>query len=123
MSEAAHNLGGMTDENNKPESEMFISDVVRDGPETQALISMNRIKAEQLTAEHIGKFIGCNDPNTKANYGARIESVARDDAHQNPGMLVKIRHPAAPGLASAGRVDRMRLPFNHEIELFEMMAW
>jgi hypothetical protein len=110
-------------ENEKPESEMFISDVVRDGPETQALISMNRIKAEQLTTEHVGMFIGCNDPNTKANYGARIESVARDDANRNPGIIVKIQHPTKPELAFSGRVDRMRLPFDHEVELFEMMAW
>jgi hypothetical protein len=107
----------------KPESEMYIGDVVRDGPETQALISIKRIKAEELTEEHIGKFIGCNDPNTGANYGARIENVIRDDAHRNPGMLVMIQHPAKPGLAFAGRVDRMRLRLDQEIELFEMMAW
>lgn len=116
-------MGSVSGEKERPDSEMFITDVVRDGPETQALISLNRIRADQLTTEHIGKFIGCNDPNTRANYGARIESVMRDDAHRNPGMLVRVRHPSTPGLAFAGRPDRMRLRFNQEIELFEMIAW
>jgi hypothetical protein len=49
---------------------MYISDVVRDLPETQALISIMRIKAGELTEEHVGKLLGCNDPNTGANYRA-----------------------------------------------------
>lgn len=107
----------------KPKSEMYIGDVVRDGLETQALVSIKRVRADELNQDHVGKFIGCSDPNTGANYGARIESVKRDDEHRNLGMLVKIQHPNAPGLAFAGRVDRMRLHFDQEIELFEMMAW
>jgi hypothetical protein len=107
----------------KPESEMYISDVVRDGPETQALISIKRIKADELTEEHLGKLLGCNDANTGGNYGAKIIEVRRDDEHRNPGMLVAVQHPAKPGLARAGRIDRMRLPFDQEVELFEMMAW
>jgi hypothetical protein len=112
----------MSDEG-KPDSEMYVTDVVPDGPETQALISLKKIRADKLTAEHIGKLIGCNDANLGANYGAKIIEVRRDDGHRNPGMLVAIQHPAKPGLARAGRIDRMRLPFDQEIELFEMMAW
>lgn len=117
-----HRLGRMSDEP-KPESEMYIGDVVRDGPETQALISIKRIRADELTEEHVGKLIGCNDSNTGANYGAKLIEVRRDDEHRNPGILVAVQHPARPGLARAGRVDRMRLQFGQEIELFEMMAW
>src|SRR6478752_4110535 len=107
----------------KPESEMYIGDVVPDGPETKALISIKRIKADELTKEHVGKLIGCNDANTGANYGAKIMNVIRQDEHQNPGMLVAVQHPAKPGLARAGCLDRIRLKFDQEVELFEMMAW
>src|SRR5271156_6471942 len=107
----------------KPESEMYISDVVRDGPETQALVSIKRVRADDLAQEHVGKFLGCNDPSTGANYGAKIIEVRRDDAHHNPGMLVAIQHPSKPELARAGLVDRMRLSFAQEVELFDMMAW
>ena len=52
----------------KPEAEMYIGDVVRDGPETQALVSIKRIKADELTQEHVGKLIGCNRP----HYGCEL---------------------------------------------------
>jgi hypothetical protein len=122
MSIVGARICGMTDEP-KPESEMYIGDVVPDGPETQALISIKRITADELTKEHIGKLLGCNDSSTGANYGAKIIEVRRDDEHRNRGMLVAVQHPAKPGLARAGRVDRIRLPFDQELELFEMMAW
>ena len=44
------------------ESEMYISDVVRDGPETQALISIKRIRADELSglARNFGDvFVAC----------------------------------------------------------------
>ena len=79
------------------ESEMYISDVVRDGPETQALISIKRIRADELTHEHIGKFLGCHDPQAGANYGAKIMNVIRQEEHKNPGMRGTARS-AARGL-------------------------
>lgn len=103
--------------------DMYIGDVVPGGPETQALISIKRIRADQLTPEHIGKLIGCHDADLGANYGAKIIEVRRNDEHHNPGMLVAVQHPAKAGLARAGRTDRMRLRFDQEVELFEMMAW
>jgi hypothetical protein len=87
---------------------MYISDVVGDGPETQAVMSIKRINAGELTDEHVGKLLGCNDPNTGANYGAKIIEAAATKS-RNRGMLVAIQHPAKPGFARAGRVDRMRL--------------
>jgi hypothetical protein len=35
-------------------------------------IAITPIKADELTDEHVGKFVGCNDPQTKFNYGAKI---------------------------------------------------
>jgi hypothetical protein len=68
-------------------------------------------------------LVGGNDPSTGANYGAKIIEVRRDQDHRNPGTLVAIQASAMAGLAPAGRVDRMRLRFDQEVELFEMMAW
>lgn len=111
----------MSDES-KPDSEMYVTDVVPDGPETHALISIKRIKAGELTEENIGQYLGCHDPQAGANYGAKIKNIIRQEEHRNPGMLVWVRHPTVPGGRAAGE-ERMRLHFDHEVELFEMMAW
>ena len=63
MSERGHRLLCVSDDA-KPESEseMYISDVVRDGPETQALISIKRIRADELSglARNFGDvFVAC----------------------------------------------------------------
>jgi len=89
------------------ESEMYISDVVRDGPETRALISIKRIRADELTHEHIGKFLGCHDPQAGANYGAKIMNVIRQEEHKNPGMRGTARS-AARGLFAAAAAPRVQ---------------
>lgn len=79
-------------------------------------VPITPIKAGDLTEEHVGKFVGCHDPDSGFNYGAKILKVIRVEEHQFPGMLVRIQHPPIPG-GKAAHQERMRLPFDHEVQL------
>jgi hypothetical protein len=80
---------------------------------------ITEIKAGDLTAEHVGQFVGCHDPVSGFNYGAKIVEVTRDEEHRNPGMLVHIQHPPIPGGKPAHQ-ERMRLRFDQEVQLMEL---
>lgn len=82
-------------------------------------LAMTTIKAGDLTGEHIGKFVGCHDPQSGFNYGAKIANIIRKDDGPNPGILLWLKHPAIPG-GKSGHDDRSRLPFDHEVQLLEM---
>jgi hypothetical protein len=79
------------------------------------------IRAGDLTQEHVGKFVGCHDPVSGFNYGAKILKVLRNEEHRNPGVLVRIQHPPIPGGMPA-RQERMRLKFEQEVQLVELPA-
>lgn len=82
-------------------------------------IGVTSIKAGELTAEHVGKFLGCHDPEFGFNYGAEIVEVHRDESSERPGMLLKIIHPPFPG-ARPRREERVRLRFSQDLELVEL---
>ncbi|WP_142276715.1 hypothetical protein [Mycobacterium persicum] len=82
-------------------------------------VPITTIKAGDLTEEHVGKFVGCHDPGSGFNYGAKILKVIRNEEHRNPGMLVRIQHPPIPGGKPAHQ-ERMRLRFDQEIQLVEL---
>jgi hypothetical protein len=75
--------------------------------------------AGDLTEEHVGKFVGCHDPASGFNYGAKILKVIRNEEHRNPGMLMRIQHPAIPSGKPAHQ-ERMRLRFEQEVQLVEL---
>lgn len=82
-------------------------------------MKITTVKAGDLTKDHIGEFVGCHDPQSGFNYGAKIANVIRKDDGPNPGILLWLKHPAIPG-GKAGHDDRSRLPFDHEVQLLEM---
>lgn len=81
-------------------------------------LPITTIKARDLTDEHIGKHLGCNDPVSGFNYGAKILKVIRIEDGTKPGMLVRIQHPPIPG--KPAHQERMRLKFDHELQLVEL---
>ena len=102
----------------EPQQEIFVTD----GPETKAVVSNTRIKASDLTQEHVGKFVGCHDADSGVNYGAKILRIARRDEGKAPGVSIWLRHPALSSGRPA-RDGRAHVQFDQEFELIEMMAW
>lgn len=82
-------------------------------------VPITTIQAGDLTQEHVGQFVGCHDPFSGFNYGAKILKVIRVEEGSQPGMLVRIQHPPIPGGKPAHQ-ERMRLRFEHEIQLVEL---
>jgi hypothetical protein len=107
-------------EENEPD--VYAADVVRDGPETGAIVSVAKIKARDLTAEHVGKFVGGYDPNIGANVPAKILRVRRVNEGKAPGVSVLLRMSALPDGTPARDVPA-HVPFDHEFELVEMIAY
>lgn len=62
----------MTEEN-EPTPDVYAAEVVGDGPETGAIVSITTVKARDLTDEHVGKFIGFHTEDF--NYSAKIRRV------------------------------------------------
>jgi hypothetical protein len=84
-------------------------------------VPITKIKAGDLTQDHVGTFVGCHDPDAGFNYGAKILTVIRNEQHKNPGMLVRIQHPPIPGPnGKPARQERMRLPFDYEVQLVDI---
>ena len=102
--------------------DVYVTDVVRDGPETHAVVSNTRIKASELTQEHVGKFVACHDEDSGANYGAKILRIARRDEGKAPGVSIWLRHPALSS-GRPSRDGRAHVRFDQEFELIEMMPW
>ncbi|GCB56737.1 hypothetical protein HND25_15725 [Rhodococcus erythropolis] len=82
-------------------------------------IAVTSITADDLTDDHVGKFLGCHDPEFGFNYGAEIVEVRRDEESERPGVLLRIVHPPFPG-ARPGRVEQMRLRFTDKLELVDL---
>jgi hypothetical protein len=82
-------------------------------------VQVTTLTAGELSEEHIGRFLGFHEPQTGVNYGAKILEVKRDETHQNPGMMLRIRHSAIPGV-SGSREERMRLKFDQTVQLVDV---
>jgi hypothetical protein len=82
-------------------------------------VPITAITAGDLTEGHVGKFVGCHDPVSGFNYGAKILKVIRVEEGSKPGMLVRIQHPPIPGGKPAHQ-ERMRLRFDQEVQLVEL---
>jgi len=82
-------------------------------------VEVTTLTASDLNEDHIGKFLGFHEPHTGVNYGAMILEVKRDETHRNPGMLLKIRHSAIPGV-SGSRDERIRLKFDQPVQLVDV---
>jgi hypothetical protein len=83
------------------------------------VVPITTITAGDLTEEHVGKFVGCHDPASGFNYGAKILKVIRVEEGSRPGMLVRIQHPPIPGGQPAHQ-ERMRLRFDQEVQLVDL---
>jgi hypothetical protein len=113
----------MTDDEPEPESELFVTDVVPNGgPETKAVVSNTRIKARDLTDEHVGRFLGGRDDRQGINFPVEITKVKHFNYGERPGVSVWMRTPALPD-GTPARDERAHVPFDHEFELIELMAW
>ncbi|WP_006247213.1 hypothetical protein [Mycolicibacterium tusciae] len=102
--------------------DVFITDVVGHGPETGAVVSNTRIRARDLTEQHVGQFVGCYDSDVEVNYSAKILKVKHFAEGNVPGVSVWIRHSALPD-GRPSRDERTHVPFDYEFELIDMMAW
>jgi hypothetical protein len=106
----------------QPNPEVFVTDVVGDGPETGAVVSNTRIRAKDLTQDHVGKFLGGFDEKLGANYPAKILKVKHFGGGKAPGVSIWLRLSALPDGRPA-RDERAHVPFDHEFELIEMMTY
>jgi hypothetical protein len=93
----------------------------RNGFHEPGAVSTTPIKAGDLTEGHVGKLVGCHDPRTGFNYGAKIVNVIRQEGGPNPGVLLRLRHPPMPS-GKPAHEDRSRLRFDHELQLVEVMG-
>jgi hypothetical protein len=84
-------------------------------------LPVTTIKAGDLTQDHVGKLVGCHDPVSGFNYGAKIVEIIRKENGPNPGVLLRLSHPPIPG-GKPAHEDRSRLRFDHELQLVEMPA-
>lgn len=76
------------------------------------------IKAGDLTQDHVGKFISCEDPASGFVYAAEILRITRREDGRAPGVSIRLRHPALPsGLRS--RDGEAHVPFDQEFELVD----
>jgi len=78
----------------------------------------NRIKAGDLTQDHVGKFISCEDPESGFVYAAKILRITRREEGKAPGVSIWLRHPALPsGLRS--RDGQAHVRFDQEFDLVD----
>lgn len=114
----------MTDEANEPEPDVYAADVV-DEDHSGAIVSIDRIKARDLSDEHVGKFFGTYNPAigaAGANVPAKILKVKHFDQGKAPGVSVWFRMSALPD-GTPAKDDRMHLPFDTELELVDMIPF
>ena len=57
-----------------------------------AVISNTRIKARNLNQSHVGRFVGCYDPDLGLNYGAKILKIVHFPNGRIPLVSIWIRH-------------------------------
>ena len=77
------------------------------------------ITADQLTDDHVGRFIECHDPASGANYGAEILRIARREDGRAPGVSVWLRHPTLPS-GRRSRDGQAHVRFEEVFQLIDM---
>ena len=96
--------------------------VVRDSQETGAIMSVAKIKARDLTPEHVGNFVFGYNPEAGAKVPAKILRVRHVNEGDAPGVSVLLRMPTHPDGTPAHNVP-MHVPFDHEFELVEIVGY
>lgn len=112
----------MSEENDNDPDVYVAAGVISSGPETGAVVSVNRIKARDLTTEHVGKFIAGFDPSIGANVPAKILRVKHFNYGKVPGVSVWLRMSALPN-GTPSRDERFHVPFDHEFDLTDMLTY
>ena len=82
-------------------------------------VPITPIPAGNLTQEHLGKSVGCHDPQTGFNYGAKIVSINRKQYGAQPLVELRLSHPPMPSGRPAHE-DCSRLPLEYEVQLLEL---
>lgn len=108
---------------NENDPEVYVAaGIISDGPETGAIVSVGKIKARDLTDEHVGRFVGGLDPKLGANVHAKILKVKHFNEGKAPGVSVWLRMSALPD-GTPARDERFHVPFDHEFELVDMITY
>lgn len=103
--------------------DVYAAEVVGDGPEKGAIVANTRIKARDLTADHVGKFLGFHTEDTEQfNYTAKVLRVEHFDGGNVPGVSVWLRMSELPD-GTPARNKRMHVPFDTELELTDMITY
>ena len=79
-------------------------------------MSVAKIKARDLTAEHVGNFVFGHNQVTGAKVPAKILGVRHVNEGDAPGVSVLLRMPTHPDGTPAHNVS-LHVPFDHEFEL------
>jgi hypothetical protein len=110
-----------TEKQDDPNPEVYVAaGVISDGPETGAIVSNTRIKARELTADHVGKFLAFGD--NEFNFPVKILKVRHYNEGKAPGVSVWMQVPKLPD-GTAPRVERMHVQFDHVVELHSMITY
>jgi hypothetical protein len=110
------------DENENDPEVYVAAGVISSGPETGAIVAVGKIKARDLTDEHVGQFVAGYDPKVGANVPAKILRVQHVNEGKAPGVLILARMSALPD-GTPSREERWRVPFDHEFDLVDMLAY
>lgn len=94
----------------------------RRGLETGTILSVAKIKARDLTAEHVGKFVVNFGPDSGAKGPARILKVQQVTEGDAPGVSVLLRVSAQRDGTRAHNVPA-HVPFDHEFELIQIIGY
>jgi hypothetical protein len=113
----------MSDDDPELRPEMWVTEIVGDGPETGAVMSRTPVNAGDLNQSHVGKLVSCYDPDAGMNYGATILKIVHFPNGKIPLVSVWIRHPLLPRGDKPERDERTDLPLDYELNLIEQLAW
>ena len=95
---------------------------VRRGLETGTILSVAKVKARDLTAEHVGKFVVNFGPDGAAKGPAKILKVQHVTEGESPGVSVLLRVSAQRDGTRAHNVPA-HVPFDHEFELIRIIGY
>lgn len=113
----------MADEKEDQQPDVYVaSAIIGSGPETGAIVSVGKIKARDLTADHVGRFVAGYDPAIGANVPAKILKVRHVNEGKAPGVSVRVRISAVPG-GAPDHEEPWHVPFDHEFELVDMITY
>ncbi|MUM21916.1 hypothetical protein FZI91_09400 [Mycobacterium sp. CBMA271] len=105
-----------SDNDESPESD---DEARRFGLVEPGAVPITTVKAGELTEEHVGKLVVCNDPQTGFNHGAKIVGVTRVENGPKPGIVLRLAHPPRPGGRPAQETQSL-VRFDQEVQLVEM---